>query len=240
MLYLCLDFAISNIFFEFVPWIELYSYAVVKKSISTCLIFKNYISYFYLHVFLSTNIVLKIEISYNIVETWICFCISTWHWWSVRMERTFLLLLSIIPVFRWCVHFMSSKGFRSHTFWSLFIQNFHMLHHIGRLANIVLSSRYSESISWTRFNSCMFHREIEKFIIRQPPIGEKDDYDSENSWISHPSIPTNVRLLISLYLFLLYPYTRILGYTKRINISELKRNLQDFLYTFRGLFSSWS
>jgi len=22
------------------------------------------------------------------------------------------------------------------------------------------------------------------FIIRQPPIGEKDDYDSENSWIS--------------------------------------------------------
>jgi len=27
-------------------------------------------------------------------------------------------------------------------------------------------------------------REIEKFIIRQPPIGGKDDYDSENSWIS--------------------------------------------------------
>jgi len=26
--------------------------------------------------------------------------------------------------------------------------------------------------------------EIEKFIIRQPPKGEKDDYDSENSWIS--------------------------------------------------------
>jgi len=25
---------------------------------------------------------------------------------------------------------------------------------------------------------------IEKFIIRQPPSGEKDDYDSENSWIS--------------------------------------------------------
>ena len=24
-------------------------------------------------------------------------------------------------------------------------------------------------------------REIEKFIIRQPPKGEKDDYDSENS-----------------------------------------------------------
>jgi len=27
-------------------------------------------------------------------------------------------------------------------------------------------------------------REIEKFIIRQPPKGAKDDYDSENSWIS--------------------------------------------------------
>jgi len=27
-------------------------------------------------------------------------------------------------------------------------------------------------------------REIEKFIIRQPPIGEKDDYDSENPRIS--------------------------------------------------------
>jgi len=24
--------------------------------------------------------------------------------------------------------------------------------------------------------------EIEKFIVRQPPMGEKDDYDSENSW----------------------------------------------------------
>jgi len=24
---------------------------------------------------------------------------------------------------------------------------------------------------------------IEKFITRHPPIGEKDDYDSENSWI---------------------------------------------------------
>jgi len=27
-------------------------------------------------------------------------------------------------------------------------------------------------------------RWIEKIIIRQTPIGEKDDYDSENSWIS--------------------------------------------------------
>ena len=27
-------------------------------------------------------------------------------------------------------------------------------------------------------------REIEKFDIKQPPKGEKDDYDSKNSWIS--------------------------------------------------------
>jgi len=27
-------------------------------------------------------------------------------------------------------------------------------------------------------------REIEKFIIRQPPIGRKEDYNSENCWIS--------------------------------------------------------
>jgi len=27
-------------------------------------------------------------------------------------------------------------------------------------------------------------KEREKFIIRQPPVGEKDDYDSGNSWIS--------------------------------------------------------
>jgi len=35
-------------------------------------------------------------------------------------------------------------------------------------------------------------REIEKFIIRQPPIGEKDDYDSENSWISD-ELPSSSR-----------------------------------------------
>ena len=38
----------------------------------------------------------------------------------------------------------------------------------------------------------MHLREIEKFIIRQPPIGEKDDYDSENSWISD-GLPSNSR-----------------------------------------------
>ena len=36
------------------------------------------------------------------------------------------------------------------------------------------------------------YREIEKFIIRQPPIGEKDDYDSENSWISD-GLPSSSR-----------------------------------------------
>ena len=35
-------------------------------------------------------------------------------------------------------------------------------------------------------------REREKFIIRQPPIGEKDDYDIENSWISD-GLPSNSR-----------------------------------------------
>jgi len=34
--------------------------------------------------------------------------------------------------------------------------------------------------------------EREKFIIRQPPIGEKDDYDSENSWISD-GLPSSSR-----------------------------------------------
>jgi len=29
-----------------------------------------------------------------------------------------------------------------------------------------------------------FGGEKEKFITRQPPTGEKDDYDNENSWIS--------------------------------------------------------
>jgi len=27
-------------------------------------------------------------------------------------------------------------------------------------------------------------QETEKFITRQPPMGEKDDYDNKNSWIS--------------------------------------------------------
>jgi len=35
--------------------------------------------------------------------------------------------------------------------------------------------------------------EIEKFIIRQPPMGEKDDYDGENSWISD-GLPSRWRM----------------------------------------------
>jgi len=42
------------------------------------------------------------------------------------------------------------------------------------------------------------HREIEKFIIRQPPMGEKDDYDSENSWISD-GLPRSSRSFIRTY-----------------------------------------
>jgi len=34
--------------------------------------------------------------------------------------------------------------------------------------------------------------EREKFIIRQPPIGGKDDYNSENSWISD-GLPSSSR-----------------------------------------------
>ena len=34
--------------------------------------------------------------------------------------------------------------------------------------------------------------EREKFITRQPPIGGKDDYDSENSWISD-GLPSSSR-----------------------------------------------
>ena len=36
------------------------------------------------------------------------------------------------------------------------------------------------------------NQERKKFITRQPPIGEKDDYDSENSWISD-GLPSSSR-----------------------------------------------
>jgi len=35
---------------------------------------------------------------------------------------------------------------------------------------------------------------IAKFIITQPPIGEKDDYDSENSWTSD-GLPSSSRTI---------------------------------------------
>ena len=38
--------------------------------------------------------------------------------------------------------------------------------------------------SKTESNRLQAVKEIEKFVIRQPPIGEQDDYDGENSWIS--------------------------------------------------------
>jgi len=41
-------------------------------------------------------------------------------------------------------------------------------------------------------------REIKKFIIRQPPMGEKDDYDSENSWISD-GLPSSPERLCMMY-----------------------------------------
>ena len=61
-----------------------------------------------------------------------------------------------------------------------------------RLQTIVNVSQKSHSDTATHpstfcslgFFAVVDDRDIEKFIIRQPPIGEKDDYDSENSWIS--------------------------------------------------------
>jgi len=57
-----------------------------------------------------------------------------------------------------------------------------------RKAHPLLASERWER--WERYQGT--EREIEKFIIRQPPIGEKDDYDSENSWISD-GLPTSSR-----------------------------------------------
>jgi len=42
------------------------------------------------------------------------------------------------------------------------------------------------------FHCISFEGEIEKFIVRQPPMGEKDDYASENSWISD-GLPSSSR-----------------------------------------------
>ena len=46
--------------------------------------------------------------------------------------------------------------------------------------------------AWFRTTAKHSPREREKFIIRQPPIGGKDDYDSENSWISD-GLPSSSR-----------------------------------------------
>ena len=53
-------------------------------------------------------------------------------------------------------------------------------------------TRYSRFESLIEFWCIRVRREIEKFIIRQPPMGEKDDYDSENSWISD-GLPSSSR-----------------------------------------------
>ena len=47
-------------------------------------------------------------------------------------------------------------------------------------------------------------KEIEKFIIRQPPKGEKDDYDSEISWISDglPSSSRSTNQFMLIFVFL--------------------------------------
>ena len=45
---------------------------------------------------------------------------------------------------------------------------------------------------WRWVEAIELRIEVEKFIIRQPPIGEKDDYDSENSWISD-GLPSSSR-----------------------------------------------
>jgi len=50
--------------------------------------------------------------------------------------------------------------------------------------------QYSKGKS--QFEYVLQDREIEKFIIRQPPMGGKDDYDSENSWISD-GLPSSSR-----------------------------------------------
>ena len=43
------------------------------------------------------------------------------------------------------------------------------------------------------------YREVEKFIIRQPPIGGKDDYYSKNSWISD-DLPRNTYIYVYGYM----------------------------------------
>ena len=51
---------------------------------------------------------------------------------------------------------------------------------------------FKSYVKSTEVKSCV-EREIEKLIIRQPPMGEKDDYESENSWISD-GLPSSSRI----------------------------------------------
>jgi len=62
--------------------------------------------------------------------------------------------------------------------------------HSDRPSSSPNTSSHSTSIASS--GTSRFEREIEKFIIRQPPKGEKDDYDSENSWISD-GLPSSSR-----------------------------------------------
>ena len=55
---------------------------------------------------------------------------------------------------------------------------------------MILGSKREDQFSDPFFER--LDREIDEFIIRQPPIGEKDDYDSENSWISD-GLPSSSR-----------------------------------------------
>jgi len=58
---------------------------------------------------------------------------------------------------------------------------------------VLFPFKVSENMAKRPFSLCVDRdREIEKFIIRQPPKGEKDDYDSENSWISD-GLPSSSR-----------------------------------------------
>jgi len=62
---------------------------------------------------------------------------------------------------------------------------------------LVESLCHLASDSKNDFHKRLSGREREKFIIRQPPIEEKDDYDSENFWISDglPSSSSRVEII---------------------------------------------
>ena len=70
------------------------------------------------------------------------------------------------------------------------MQYVHFLGSARGARSVVILSVPTDPMGLVLHNSTRVYfseREIEKFIIRQPPMGEKDDYDSENSWISRRS-----------------------------------------------------